>query len=171
MAYDYDRLYGETPEALGAPTPSFVGFFARYETSRARVLDIGCGQGRDALFIARAGHRVVGVDLSPNGIAALTRAAKAQGLAIEGVVADVVDYRPEGRFDVVVIDRTLHMLDAVPRHAVLAGLLAHVLPGGWVLIADEPSNMDGLRAVFASDGAVWTPQTSKNGILFMERAQ
>lgn len=83
MGYDYDKLYGETRDALGPPTKAFVDFFDRLETKQARVLDVGCGQGCDALFIARAGHRVVGVDLSPNGIRDLTEAARREGLHIQ----------------------------------------------------------------------------------------
>ena len=65
MAYNYDKLYGETPDALGPPTRVFVDFFASYRQQNARVLDVGCGQGRDALFIARQGHSVVGVESVP----------------------------------------------------------------------------------------------------------
>ena len=53
MAYNYEALYRDTPNALGAPTPAIVDFFAKHQGQTRRVLDIGCGQGRDALFIAR----------------------------------------------------------------------------------------------------------------------
>lgn len=97
MAYNYDKLYGETRDALGAPTQVFVDFFDQYDREQVRVLDVGCGQGgRDALFIARLGHAVVGVDISPpNGIRDLMTAAKAEQLTIDGgVVADITAYAP-----------------------------------------------------------------------------
>ena len=119
MSYDYDRLYGETPDALGPPAPILVDFFARLERQRVRVLDVGCGQGRDALFIARHGHDVIGVDISPNGIRDLNAAAAREGLAARSIVADIATYAPEGTFEVIVIDRTLHMLARAPRLAVL----------------------------------------------------
>jgi len=53
----------------GQPFPEFVQFFVDFDQVNASVLDLGCGQGRDALFIARMGHDVLGVDLSPTGIA------------------------------------------------------------------------------------------------------
>ena len=169
MATDYDRLYGESANALGAPTQAFVDFFDRYGREDARVLDVGCGQGRDALFIARLGHRVLGVDLSANGIAGMTAAASAEGLQIDGVVADITGYRPDGVFDVVVIDRTLHMLAAPARLSVLARLLEHVAPGGWVLIADEARNMAGLRGVLAAHPAGWREEIARRGTLFVQR--
>jgi len=169
MAYNYDALYGEHPNALGEPTKAFADFFAARSAKAMRVLDIGCGQGRDALFIARAGHNVVGVDLSPMGIRDLVTAAKEEDLPIEGIVADVSTFVPEGSFDILLIDRTLHMLDEAPRLAALARLIPCVVPDGWALIADERSNMDGFKAVFASHEANWQIETDKKGLLFLRR--
>jgi 2-polyprenyl-3-methyl-5-hydroxy-6-metoxy-1,4-benzoquinol methylase len=168
MAYDYDKLYGETPDALGEPTQVFVDFFAGFKTLNARVLDVGCGQGRDALFIARLGHQVVGVDMSANGVRDLLVAA--DGMNVEAVVADVVSFVPDGLFDVVLIDRTLHMLTEVDRLAVLARLLDHVAMGGWVLIADEKANMAGFKDQIAAHSVAWTTTLNKGGTLFVHRA-
>jgi SAM-dependent methyltransferase len=169
MGYDYDRLYGETPDALGPPTQVFVDFFASYDRQGARILDLGCGQGRDALFIARAGHHVVGVDISPNGIRDLDAAARREGLPIEGIVADIIDYIPDGLFDVVLIDRTLHMLHQEPRNQVLARLLDHVADGGWLLIADEKSNIPDFEARIAEHAATWKSALRDRGYLFVCR--
>ena len=169
MAYDYDKLYGETRDALGPPTQVFVDFFAKFGRKRVRVLDVGCGQGRDALFIARLGHEVVGVDISPNGIRDLTAAAAIESLAVEGIVTDIATYEPEGAFDVILIDRTLHMLDPSSRLAGLARLLDHVAAGGWLLIADEPTNTSAFDAVIANHAADWTVDLRRRGYLFAQR--
>lgn len=169
MAYDYDKLYGETPNALGGPNAAIVSFFQREDISPGRVLDIGCGQGRDALFIARLGHKVVGVDLSANGIRDMLQTAQTEGLPVEGSVADLVAYAPDGLFDVVVMDRTLHMLDEAQRLAVFERLIGHVAPKGWVLIVDESPNIAGLKRVLGADGATWTEDLSKKGYLFVQR--
>lgn len=169
MGTDYDRLFGETPDALGAPTREIVAFFEA-RGAGLRVLDVGCGQGRDALLLARRGHRVVGVDLSPNGIRDMVAAAEAEGLAVDGIVADITTFGPEGVFDVVLIDRTLHMLAREDRLAVLARLLDHVRGGGWVCIADEPSNMADFGAVLTHHRAAWVPEVAKRGFLFARRA-
>lgn len=68
MPTDYGKFYRGAKQALGEPTKEFVKFFDTQARPRIRVLDIGCGQGRDALFIARLGHSVVGVGQSPTGI-------------------------------------------------------------------------------------------------------
>lgn len=167
MAFDYDKLYGETPRALGDPTPAIVAFFEQLPPPRLRVLDVGCGQGRDALFIARLGHSVVGVDISANGIKDLVRSAAKEALPIETIVADIVSYRPDGDFDVVLIDRALHMLPEADRLAVLARLIGHVAPRGWLLIADEASNMAGFKTVLAKSGRRWDSELDRRGHLFV----
>lgn len=169
MAYNYDRLYDETPNALGEPTPVFVDFFDQFEPEGVRVLDVGCGQGRDALFIARQGHTVVGVDVSPNGVRDLVAAAGKEKLAEEGVVADITAYKPEGKFGVILIDRTLHMLPKAPRLFVLEQLLDHVDEFGWILIADEASNISDFEDVISRHRFDWEPVVAKRGYLFVRR--
>ncbi len=170
MAYDYDKLYGDTPNALGGPATLFTTFFDAFDQQNARVLDVGCGQGRDALFVARRGHRVVGVDLSPNGIRDMQTVAEREGLAIEGIVADLVTFHPDGVFDVVVIDRTLHMLSQADQCAVLKVLLDHVDVKGWVLISDEKSNISGFRDVIAAHESDWCTEHANAGNLFVRRS-
>lgn len=169
MAYDYDALYETTPQALGEPTRIFVEFFERQKGVALRVLDIGCGQGRDALFIARMGHHVTGVDISPHGIRDLTEAASSENLDIEGHAADIVSFVPEGLFDVILIDRTLHMLPEKERLEVLERLIGFVPKGGWVLIADERVNIKGFKNVIAASAEVWTTELEAGGNLFLRR--
>ena len=169
MPTDYERVYQGQRHALGAPTPAFVDFFERYDKQLADVLDVGCGQGRDALFIARLGHHVVGVDLSETGIAHLLEDAQAEGLSIEGVVADLRDYEPTGEYDVVVVDRTLHMLDAETRLKVLARVCDATRGGGYVLIADEKRNLPAFREWFAADDRDWIVVKDTRGFLFMQQ--
>lgn len=170
MAYDYDKLYGETRDALGQPTSIFVDFFDRFDRGCARILDVGCGQGRDALFIARNGHSVVAVDISPIGIRDLKAAAAKENLAIEGVVADISSYTPKGEFDVILVDRTLHMLPQPMRLSVLAVLLDHISENGWLLIADEASNIKDYETVISSHSPHWKTELSKRGYLFVRRS-
>jgi len=59
MATDYEKYYQDAKHALGEPTKEVVQFSGTHSESNARLLDVGCEQGRDALFIARLGHIVV----------------------------------------------------------------------------------------------------------------
>lgn len=169
MSTDYEKVYKEQRHALGKPTQSFLDFFDQYDLQAVDVLDVGCGQGRDSLFIARQGHRVVGVDISPSGLDQLLEEAQAEGLNVEGVVADLRNFEPTDAYDLVVIDRTLHMLAESVRIDVLARVSGVTREGGYVLIADEKSNLPAMRLFFEKDSHDWATIKDKKGFLFMQK--
>ena len=74
------------------------------------MLDLGCGQGRDALLFARHGCAVVGVDVSQVGVDQLNQMAADEGLDLRAAVGDARSYVPSAAYDVVVLDRVLHMM-------------------------------------------------------------
>ncbi len=168
MATDYEKIYRAQRHALGEPTREFALFFEQLP-SPARVLDVGCGQGRDALFIARLGHEVVGVDLSVSGIAQIQADAKREGLNIEGIVANIVGYEPEGLFNMILFDRTLHMLKAHDQISVLDRYIKHVDGGGYVLISDEKKNLPAMESLFMEKDDHWHIMKKTRGLLFLQK--
>ena len=65
---NYEKEYQNSRNVCGETFPEIVEFFENYDNECATVLDSGCGQGQDALFIARKGHSVLGVDMAKIGI-------------------------------------------------------------------------------------------------------
>jgi len=65
---NYEKEYKNSRNVCGEPFPEIVEFFENYDDECAIVLDSGYGQGREALFIARKGHSVLGVDTAQTGI-------------------------------------------------------------------------------------------------------
>lgn len=128
------------------------------------MLDIGCGQGRDALPLARRGFHVTAVDLAPSGIRDLTAAARAENLPITGVVADIRDYAPDGLFDIVLIDRTLHMLPPDDQTRVLD----HCADPATLLICDERANFPRFLTVLQARPESWTVTRNQRGQLFAQ---
>jgi len=169
MATDYEEFYRENRHGLGEPTKEFVAFFDAYGRGGLRVLDVGCGQGRDALFIARLGHYVHAIDLSPSGIGDLQKDATSEGLAIDAEVVDIRDFKTRRRFDVIVIDRTLHMLAPDDRKVVLQKLLGYSKRNAFILIADERSNIPAYKAALQSSRWKWSTTLERRGFLFAQR--
>ena len=160
----YEAIYAAQRHALGAPFPAIIDLIDTLPKG-LDVLDLGAGQGRDALPIARRGHRVVAVDIAPTGLMQL--AEDAAGLKVETVVADLNTYAPEGQFDVAILDRTLHMLEPVRRLSVLNRLIPHIRPNGMILIADEVKNLVHFGAFFDDlDG--WIVFKDQKGFLFVQ---
>jgi len=99
------------------------------------ALDLGCGEGADAIWLAQQGWQVTGVDISS---VALSRAAKH---AVDAGVADRIDWQqhdlgksfPDGAFDLVSA-QFLHSLAELPREEILRRAAEVVAPGGILLI-------------------------------------
>ncbi|MEU2389821.1 class I SAM-dependent methyltransferase [Streptomyces sp. NPDC007369] len=130
----WDSRYRESDRIWsGNPNAALVREVAGLAPGRA--LDLGCGEGADAVWLARRGWRVTGTDISE---VALERAA---AHAAEAGVADRVDLRrhdltesfPAGEFDLVSAC-FLHNYGDFPRARVLRTAAAAVAPGGILLV-------------------------------------
>ena len=158
---EYDALYRETPNVLGPQDKGVKACLDRLPPPPCHILDFGAGQGRDAKPLARAGYQITAVDIAASGLEQLTQDASTEGLLIHCVCGSAADL--DGPFDVLLINRTLHMiLDDAERAAVLWELLRHLAPGGYVLIEDERSNIPGLKSVMNRHGAWdWIEETPR----------
>ena len=138
---DYETEFQRAENVCGEPFEEIATFFRELDFQQVSVLDLGCGQGRDALMAARLGHRVTGVDIAETGISQMTEQAEAEGLDVAGYVADIVSFEPPETYDLVLLDRVLHMLESDEvRESVLGKACRHTRLNGYVLVADTPSN-------------------------------
>lgn len=122
------------------------------------VLELGCGSGRVALHLAARGHDVVAVDREQELVAALAARAKARGLAVETVCADLCDLRLERRFELAIAPMQLLQLlggpegrrkgfDAIARHLAPGGALAAAIVEGepTAALGDAPETLPDVR--------------------------
>ncbi|MEU3169818.1 bifunctional NAD(P)/FAD-dependent oxidoreductase/class I SAM-dependent methyltransferase [Streptosporangium sp. NPDC006930] len=130
----WDLRYGESDRIWsGNPNVVLVREITGVEPGSA--LDLGCGEGADAIWLARQGWRVTATDIS--GVA-LERAARH---AASADVTDLVDWQrhdlgvsfPEGVFDLVSA-HFLHSPGDMPREKILRTAASAVAPGGTLLI-------------------------------------
>ncbi|WP_104138450.1 cyclopropane-fatty-acyl-phospholipid synthase family protein [Cryobacterium sp. Y62] len=99
------------------------------------ALDLGSGEGGDALWLAQNGWSVTAVDISPTALARGEAAAAKAGLTgrIRWITADLATWQPDGPFDLV----TAHFLQSpvpLPREVILHRAAATVVPGGVLLV-------------------------------------
>lgn len=100
------------------------------------ALDLGCGEGADAVWLARRGWRVTAVDISRVALERAAGHAEAEGIA-EGLIDwqrhDLGVTFPEGTYDLVSA-QFLHSPNDMPRERILRAAAAAVAPGGVLLV-------------------------------------
>ena len=96
------------------------------------AVDVACGEGRNAIWLAEQGWRVVGVDFSQVGLEKARRLAAERGVTVEWQQGDLTTWVTPNTFDLV-IAMYLH-LPADIRHLVFARMAASVAPGGTMLV-------------------------------------
>jgi len=175
---DFDALYrGESP-AEGFPavaTPPWdtkapkENVIAWQEGGwvHGDVLDIGCGLGDNAIYLAKSGHNVTGLDISPTALITAERRAKDAGVNVTFAVTDST--KLEGyteAFDTVVDSGMFHCLDDDGKRSYAAAAHRATRPGATLLLScfsdANPSDEEWPRPAVSEqtlrdvlDGAGW----------------
>jgi SAM-dependent methyltransferase len=137
----WDRRYAEREFAWTREPNRFL--VAEIEPlAPGRALDLACGEGRNAVWLAERGWRVTGVDFSAVALGRARDLAEIRGVRAEWIGADLLGYQPEpSTFDLV----TVLYLQVPPdeRGAILRAAAAAVAPAGTLLvIAHDSTNLD-----------------------------
>jgi SAM-dependent methyltransferase len=112
------------------------------ELRPGRALDLACGEGRNAVWLAEQGWQVTGVDFSDVALAKARELADARGVEADWVQADLVGHRPERRgYDLVLLFYL--QLPAAQRREIVHAAAEAVAPGGeLLLVAHDSSNLE-----------------------------
>ncbi|MCB0107311.1 MAG: class I SAM-dependent methyltransferase [Caldilineaceae bacterium] len=130
----YDKHYREE-NLFGEPYPEFVDFITHWPY-RGRALDLGCGQGRDALLLAAAGFQVTAIDISKVGVRQMLSEAKERHLSINGIVADIYTVDLEHTYDLILFNSIFHFEtpDRDKELGLLKAATLHLNPQGVICI-------------------------------------
>jgi SAM-dependent methyltransferase len=132
QAAEWDERYGEHDEAMWSGRPNGRLVVEAADLVPGRALDVGCGEGADAIWLARRGWSVTAVDISEVAVGRGRDAADRAGVAVEWVCGDALGTPfPVRSFDLVSMQ-----YPALPKAAgddALRRLLDTVRPGGLLL--------------------------------------
>ncbi|WP_306535476.1 cyclopropane-fatty-acyl-phospholipid synthase family protein [Geobacter sp.] len=128
-----DFAYGREPNAFLAEVSGMI--------PPGDVLCLAEGEGRNAVFLAKQGHRVLAVDSSAVGLAKAGRLAEESGVRIETVIADLAEFAIEpGRWDAIV-SIFCHLPPTV-RRSLHRKVVVGLRPGGlFILEAYTPAQL------------------------------
>lgn len=139
----WERFYEDRERWSGNPNPALVDEAS--DLAPGRALDLGCGQGADAIWLAARGWDVTAVDISVNALERAAEHARAAGVdGIRWAQHDLSESFPEGAFDLVSACYLQSPVE-LPRERVLRDAAAAVAPRGRLLIvahAGMPSWID-----------------------------
>ncbi len=108
-----------------------------------KTLDLGCGNGRNSLFLAANGYEVTAWDKNPMSIDNIERIRKAEGLTqLEADVVDLNTLSFEGEYDFILSTVVLMFLEAKTIPGLIANMQRCTKPGGHNLIVAAMDTAD-----------------------------
>jgi tellurite methyltransferase len=122
-----DYYWGHKPSAMCDRVLQFV---QSPTDAPRRLLDLGCGEGRNAVYFAQHGFQVVGLDASVPGLKKTQRYAAEVGVQVEMVAANIVTYDLTGQYDVIFSTGTLQYLPPELREQRFQQYKDATVPGG-----------------------------------------
>jgi len=142
MGESYDGTYAEHSSYFGSQASRLLDRYAQLLPADARVLDIGVGQGRNALGLAERGCRITGIDTSATALEQVRARANSASLDIELWQGSFLDYDPEERFDAVLCFGLLQTLDRRDGASLVHRWYEWTRPGGALFVTawhvDDP---------------------------------
>jgi SAM-dependent methyltransferase len=138
----FEKKYREEKCYWGSKPSKGMDDILKYK-KYGTVLDVGVGEGRNALFLAKKGFDVLGVDISEAGINKFLRLGKKLKVKVSGVVSDITKFKFDKKFDIIISVATLHFLSRKNIEIVIKKMKKHTDKSGLNLITvftvDSPS--------------------------------
>ncbi len=144
LFWDVLYLFKKTPWDTGITPPEIVAMIASGKVPIGRALDLGCGTGTNAIYLARQGFEVTGIDVSRRAIALARRKARAAQLADRvrferGDVTQMQHYTISHSVDFACDIGCFHNLNMEARRRYVSALTELLKPGAiYMLYAFEP---------------------------------
>lgn len=149
---DWDERYkgppAERPWDAGVPDAELASIFSELAAPPGRALEIGCGTGTDALWLACRGVHVLGIDLSAEAIRLANERLAGTDLPVEFRVCDFLreDPVPEASVDLVLDRGVFHVIKEDAREVFVGRVQRALVPDGiWLTLcgsADETKPPD-----------------------------
>jgi SAM-dependent methyltransferase len=156
-AEDWDRRYEEA-ELVWTPRPNRFLVEEVSGLQAGTALDLACGEGRHAVWLAERGCETTGVDWSAVAIEKGRRLAEARGVSVDWMVADLNEWQPpDTAWDLVLVFYL--QLEPDERRAVLAKAARAVAPGGtFLLVAHDTRNLEAGYGGPKSERVLYRPE-------------
>jgi cyclopropane fatty-acyl-phospholipid synthase-like methyltransferase len=126
-----EAYQSENITAFSSKPNATIKEFEHLLSRESRIIDVGCGEGQNALYFARNGYsHVDAFDISENGIARLRQRCRSEDIPLNAFIADLTTYQFEGQYDMVMSFGTLHFVYKTNWKDFISRAKAHTNSGG-----------------------------------------
>ncbi|MFH1290462.1 MAG: methyltransferase domain-containing protein [Nanoarchaeota archaeon] len=129
MKKSFEEEYKKEKFYLGIEPHQIVETALDYVKS-GRALDLGVGEGRDAVFLAKKGFDVTGLDISETGIRHFLELAKKEKVNVTGTVEDIAKFEFEENYDLLISLSTFQFIERKEILKVIARMKEHTKEAG-----------------------------------------
>jgi tellurite methyltransferase len=132
MRNPWAREYARTPDRYiwGKTASEFAKEVIALLPRGGRVLDLGCGEGRDSVYFAACGFDVTALDVSAHGLKKAERLASERAVQVRWLCCSMLDVPVAGRFDLVYSCGSMHHVPKQARSRLYRRLKVLTRPGG-----------------------------------------
>lgn len=135
----YELMYRFVPAGIifgsDSKIEGFVDTAIDGRIEPCKAITLGCGTGRETIYLAKKGFDVIGVDFSSTAIKKARRRAKAEGVEVQFVVDDLTDlHHVKGTYDLVTDFGALNDMSQPSRDYYMENVLPLLRPGGNYLM-------------------------------------
>nr|TXF81835.1 class I SAM-dependent methyltransferase [Alkalicoccus halolimnae] len=132
-----DNLWGFTPNSMLLNYTAFV-------SKKGKVLDVGIGEGRNALYFAQQGYEVEGLDISKTAISRCQELSEEYNLNIKAEAADIREYDVQkDEYSLIILSNVLNFFSEKDRNEIMTKLKKGLKEDGLIYINvfdnEEPS--------------------------------
>jgi len=127
--HENDHLWGEDADE---PLVRYSCLFSK----GSRILDLGCGDGRNLLYFARKGFDVHGIDFSENAVLKCREKSIQENLSVTATSMDIRDYTfKKESWDVIIAPMVLHAMKVSESSKIIKSMKLSTKPKGFIFIS------------------------------------
>lgn len=132
----YNNMYQNAPNLWGDKASSIITLHEDKLPPGCECLDLGCGQGRDAIYLAKRGFKIIAVDNSETAIKQLDQRIKEMSVDnIEAICSDVLSFSIEpGKYKAIIAINVLQLLPREQCLMLVGDLKGKITDDGLIII-------------------------------------
>jgi len=126
----YNDIDGAFLYKQGQPSAEIIELASKLKPN-STILDIGCGDGRNAIFLAQQGFLVTAFDISDSGVKKLIHRSKKLNVSINAFVQDMISFDFVQGYDLIITHGCMHLISKIDSFRLVRDIQDHTIESGF----------------------------------------